>query len=535
MNPFLQIVEHVKVVWGRLTTGQRVVMVSVVSAAIVALVLIVQFAGRPEYVTLFSGLPEQESGKVVEYLEEQRIPYKLENGGRSIKVERKDMYKVRIQLAQEGVPADGMTGYEIFDETNLGMSEFVQKLNFRRALEGELSRTIESLDEVEKARVHIVIPEPALFREAEEPTTASVAIRLRTRLNQDQVYGVAHLVASSVEGLMVENITIVDGKGNVLSDLQERDPAMAMTSTQMELKHSVEEKLRAKVESMLDRLLGKDNSIVRVSVDLDLSRQEVSSETFDPDRVAIRSEETVETTSNSTEQRVFNPADPALAPLGADATSEENSTITNYEVSRTQSHTVRNGGGIQRVTASVLVDGKYVPITDQEGTIVEQYEPRTDEEMQRITMAVRNALGLDDTRGDNLSVQNIMFQVDEKEPEGPTLLEWFMQNWYEITRNLLLAIAVLGALFYVTTLLKRSSKAAAAIYERQLAAIPESSGQLALPEAQSAKAQRLSLPDIEDDLPPEVIEANQLQEQLVDFVNEKPDVAARLVKTWLMS
>ncbi len=535
MNPFLQILEHIKSIWSRLTMTQRLVIIGVVTGAVVIMASVVHFAGRPEYVTLFSGLPEEESGKVVEYLEEQGVNYILENGGHTIKVQRQDMYKSRIQLAQEGIPSDGITGYEIFDQTNLGMSEFVQKLNFRRALEGELGRTIESLSEVDKARVHIVIPEAALFREEQEPTTASVALRLRTHIDQSQVNGIAHLVASSVQGLDVENITIIDGKGNVLSNLQSRDEVMAMTASQLQLKHTVEENLGKKVETMLDGLLGKDKAIVRVAVDLDMSRQEINSESFDPDRVAIRSEESVEVQSNTTEQRTFNPADPNLAPLGANSNSTENSVITNYEVSRTQSHTVKNGGGIHRISASVLVDGTYAVVTDADGNSVEEYRPRTTEEMQRISQAVRTALGMDETRGDELSVENIQFQMDEREFEEGGILEWLKENWYDLVRNLVLAIAVLGALFYVTNLLKRSSKAAAAMYERQLAAIPETSGRLALPEVEGVRAQRLALPDIEDDLPPEVVEANQLQQQLVDFVNEKPDVAARLIKTWLIN
>ncbi len=530
---FGQLGDQVKSVFRRLSIGQKVGLILVILIALGGIVGVVQWAGSPSFVQLFSNLPAEEAGRIVDWLSENKIAYKLEQGGSRILIPKDKVYDARIRLAQEGLPSSRSTGYEIFDETNLGMSEFVQKLNYRRALEGELSRTIEELDEVNSARVHIVIPEPALFREKEKPTTASIALRLKGTLNERQTVGISHLVASAVEGLEVENVTIVDSRGNVLTDFDSRDPLMALSSTQLELKERVEERMNNKVASMLESLLGPDKSIVRISADLDFSRSEVTSEQYDPESAAIRSEETIETTQTETEQDQPNPTDPNLPPLGKTASTSEANAITNYEISKTMSHTVSNTGGIKRISASVLVDGSYESIVADDGTITEEYTPRTADELDRITIAVRNALGIDEQRGDQLSVQNVAFQAPRIDfiAEGG-ILDWFKRNWYSILQQLLMIAAVIGILMYIHNLVRKSAQAQQVYQERRLAMLPGARG--ALPSAEGEAAGRLALPEIDSETPQEVLEANQLQERLVEFVEDKPETAARLLKTWLV-
>ncbi|MBD3165590.1 flagellar M-ring protein FliF, partial [bacterium] len=432
----------------------------------------------------------------------------------------------------EGIPAATHHGYEIFDDTNLGMSEFVQKLNFRRALEGELSRTITELDEVESARVHIVIPEPALFREKENPPTASVAVKLRSTLGAQQVAGIEHLIASAVEGLDRENVTIVDSQGNVLSRLQDRDPLMALTATQIELKQAVEHNLGVKVKSMLEELLGPNKAIVRVAADLDFSRSEVTKEEFDPEATAVRSEESLETVKQTTDNVQPNP-EQGQPPLEESDNITETNNITNFEVSKTTSHIVTQAGGLKRISASVMIDGTYQTVTDQDGNESTQYVGRTQEEVDQITQAVRTALGFDQQRGDEVTVINVPFHVPEVE-EGPGgFVYWIQTYWYELLKNIVLGAAVIGVLIYLRNLLQKSSDAAKAMMERRLAAMPGTRG--ALPGASGEGGQPLALPDIDSELPDEVLEQQQLQQRITDFVLEQPETAARLLKTWLVS
>ncbi len=529
---FSQFGEQFGTVFGHLTFSQKIITLLVAVGAIAGIFGIVHWASQPDYVTLFSNLPSEEAGRVVDWLTEQNIEYKLEQGGSSILVPRAIVYDARIRLAQEGMPSARMTGYEIFDETNLGMSEFVQQLNYRRALEGELARTIEELDEVDMARVHIVIPEEALFRDQENPTTASITLRLRTPLRDSQVNGIAHLLASSVEGLMTENVTIVDSRGNILSRIQDRDPLLALTATQLELRESVEASLTAKVETMLDQLLGPDKAIVRVSADLDFSRNETTREEYDPEMTAVRSEESIETTTTSNDQTQTNPLDPTQPPLGNTANTSEINNITNYEVTRTTSHTLSQAGGISRLSASVIIDGTYTTVVGEDGTETEQYVERTPQEINQITQVVRTALGVNDQRGDEVTVISSPFHSPEIEPMPNGFVYWLQSHWLDILRQLLIAAAVLGALAYLRNLLQRSSDAARAMMEKQLASVP---GYVhgALPSAHGEGGQPLALPDIDSEMSAEVLEAQQLQQRITDFATEQPDVAARLLKTWL--
>ncbi len=532
-NMFGTIGERFANVFANMSSSQKLTLIIVVVVGLAGIIGVVHWASSPDYVPLFSNLPPADAGKIVDWLTDNKIPYRLEQNGSRILVPRGNQYDARIKLAQEGLPNQHNTGYEIFDKTNLGMSEFVQKLNFRRALEGELARTIETLDQVTEARVHIVIPEPALFREKEKPPTASVALKLNNKLTENQVTGISHLIASSVEGLETENITIIDSRGNVLTNLTESNPMMAMSTTQLQLKQNMEQNLTDKVGTMLDRMLGPDKSIVRVAVDLDFTQSEVSSEVYDPDQTAVRSEEIVENSRQQQDQNQVNPVDATQPPLGQSDVTNESNTITNYEVSKTTTNTSTQGGGLKRISASVVVDGVYEPATTAGGGQGElQYRDRTPQELDAIRNVVQGALGFDENRGDQISVITMAFQEPADVIPKPSLWEWLRTNGMSILRNVLLGGAVLGLLFYLRNLLQRTGQAARESWERRLAALPTGRG--ALPGAIGGVEERLALPDIDSELPPEVMEANQLQEQIIDFATEKPEVAARLLKTWLV-
>jgi len=288
--------------WTSKDNASKVIFGAVGVAATVALIVSFVFILRPNYETLYLGLDTQEAGQVVEKLKEYKVPYKFENGGTTIAVPRKDIYDVRLRLASEGLPKSGSLGYEILDESKLGMTEFLQKINYRRALEGELAKSISGLKCVRAARVHIVIPEARLFREDKLDATASIVLSLSRAggISENQVEGILYLVSSSVEGLNPENVTILDSSGRMLSSKKNSSKLGALSSTQYDLKKNVEEYLEGKALSILDPVMGRGQSIVKITAQLNFEQVEQTIENYDSDNPAVRSEE--KTTESSTEE-----------------------------------------------------------------------------------------------------------------------------------------------------------------------------------------------------------------------------------------
>ncbi|HPI33111.1 MAG TPA: flagellar basal-body MS-ring/collar protein FliF, partial [candidate division Zixibacteria bacterium] len=288
---------------GRLSPGQVMMLLGIAAGAIVGTILLVGWVNTVTYARLYSDVDEAEAGEVVAYLNDNKIPYELSDGGRTIAVPSDQVYKTRIALASEGLPRNGNIGYSIFDKNNLGMTDFLQNLNFRRALEGELTRTIMQLSEVQAARVHIVMPSDRLFKQDQKQATASVVLKLRSGgLTKQQINGISHLVAASVEGLRPENISIVDYDGNLLSSGQPTDELAGLTASQLDVRKQAETYLEHKAQSMLDDVLGPGRSVIRVTAELDFNQTERTSETYDANQPAVRSEERTKQTNASTDK-----------------------------------------------------------------------------------------------------------------------------------------------------------------------------------------------------------------------------------------
>lgn len=362
----------------KLSLAQKIVLFGVTFAVLFGLIYIaIQTSTKVEYATLFTQLEPTEAGKIVEKLKEKKIPYKLEDNGTTILVDKNKVYDTRISIAAEGLPESGIVGYEIFDKTNLGMSEFVQKLNYRRALEGELAKTINSLNGVKKARVHIVIPEKALFEKDQKQPTASVTLQLAGEnvLSRLDIRGIQNLVASSVEGLAPNNVTVVDHRGRIISE-SEVDPnsVLGKTQTQHEQQIRVEQYLTNKVQSLLDGVLGPGNSEVRVSAELDFTQIEKTITDYNPDRQVVRSEQT-NTQNAKTVDSLQYPA--------PNRTVENSSTITNYEIPQTIEKIVNGVGTIKRITVGALINGTY-KVVEKDGKKQIEYIPRSEEEIKKI-------------------------------------------------------------------------------------------------------------------------------------------------------
>jgi flagellar M-ring protein FliF len=462
--------------WANLTPSQRLMIVGTAGAVIVAVIVGGVLASRAGYSTLYSGLGPEEAGLVVAELDSRKVPYRITGGGSSIQVPTSQVYSTRISLASEGLPRSGTVGFEIFDGNLFGMTDFLQKVNYRRALEGELAKTISQMQEVDGVRVHIVIPERPLFKEDEQPATASVVLKTNPArsLTSRQVEGIAYLVASSVEGLEPSRVTILDSRGTLMS--RGFPEAGGGPSNQLELSQSVESYLENKAQTLLDEVLGPGRSVVRVSAVLNFRRIESSTETYDPETAVVRSEERNETTAGETGDR-------------------SETSVTNYEMGRTVESIANEVGNIEKLSVAVMVDGKYEETTDQYGEVTKNFVARTPAELQTLAGIVRSAVGVDDRRGDYFEIATIAFDRTYLEDQERGMEKFMkMQFYMSIARKALYGAAVLFAIFMIIKLIKRAARAMEEASKALPQAAPRMQHQVPLAQPGAEKASRSPAP-----------------------------------------
>jgi flagellar M-ring protein FliF len=510
MDFIRQSYEHFSTVIRNMSGSQMVLVVSLVAAIIVAGLFLFGVFKSVTYVTLYSDLDNAATSEILDRLEEMGVDYQISEGGSAVKVPSGDVYKARIKLAALGLPKSGTVGYSIFDKTNLGMTEFLQKVNYRRALEGELARSVMELADVEAARVHVVIPEEKLFEEDKQPATASVLVKLTAggTLSKRQIKGISHLIASSVEGLSPENISIVDYEGNLLTRAGGGDDLAALSSTQLELRQNVERYLESKAQTLLDNSVGMNRSIVRVTAELDFDQVERTKEIYDPDNLAIRSEE-------RTEESKSDASSSALDSSEANNQSTTESSVTNYEVNRTVERVVNSVGGIKKLTIAVIVDGNYEPIAGEDGEETLQYQPRSEDELNRFASIVKNAVGFDETRDDKMEILSMQFDNSDFEEQQRRLDEVAVRSFYMETGKKVLM--VLGGIFLFFYGKKKLKKVGKAIIQYMPPLPPPPAPPPPPPE------------------PPVVVQPQRtrLVDQMKKAAEDKPDEIARVIRTMM--
>jgi flagellar M-ring protein FliF len=379
----------------------------------------------PEMTPLFTNLTLDDSAAVAKELDREGVPYQLRGDGNVILVAKDRVARLRMQLAQSGLPKGGGVGYEIFDRTDaLGTTSFVQNINAVRALEGELSRTIRALDRVQDARVHLVMPERPLFSRDKVEPSASIVLRVRGALEPTQVRAIRHLVASAVNGLRPQRISIVDEAGNLLADGAADDSGAGDVGAD-ERKVAFEKRLRQQIEQIVTSVVGPGHARVQLTADFDFNRVTETSDKYDPNGRVVRSSQTREETSansapNANQVTVGNEIPQGLPRQGANGESggsprdesRKSEEIVNYEISKTTKTEISEGGRINRISVAVLVDGTYAK--NNKGDVV--YNPRTKEEIDQIAALVRSAIGFDQKRGDQVEVVNLRFAEAAPQP-----------------------------------------------------------------------------------------------------------------------
>lgn len=432
--------------------------------------------GREEMTALYSGLDMKDSATIVEELEKAAVPYELVAGGSQIMVPTDRVLRLRMQMAQQGLPDNGnIVGYEIFDNSDkLGTSNFVHNVNMLRALEGELARTISSFDKVDNARVHLVLPKRELFSRERQTPSASVIITMRggNEMNKGEIAAVRNLVASAVPELEVNQVTVVDSKGKMLARGGDENDLGMMADAAAEYRVGYERRTRDQIEAMLEKILGYGRVRAEVTADINFDRVVTNSETFDPEGQVARSVQNTEEQENSKERNLEDNVSvgnqlPDASVDNSGTLSEMNRSrldeITNFEISKVVENHIRETGNVNRLSIAVLVDGIYN--RDAEGNLV--YQPRNEDELAKIATLVRGAVGYDESRGDVVEIVNMQFsERPDMEVEGP--FDWLKQDMEGIIQTLVIGIvAILAILLIIRPIVNRVIEVSAEAKEEE--------------------------------------------------------------------
>lgn len=531
--------------FGPLSNAQRAMFVGLVIVIISIIGAVFFWAQKEDQSLLFGSLQPEAAQEIVAELKKKGVSYKLNEGGQAIYVPSNKVHELRLDLAQLGSNYSDIKGYELFDKNALGMTDFMQQVNKKRALEGELARSINSLDQVEFSRIHLVLPERSPFEDAKVEASASVILNLKKgkKLTQEQIGGITALIGGSVENLDPANVTVLDQAGNRLTDAMDDQSEFSFGATQMQLRQKTEAYLTDRGQTMLDRVLGAGNSIVRVSVEHDFDRIVRESDIIDPESRTIISEEKREQTNN----------DQVMEPVALDsrlpANQQRNGTVVvssndnksgtltrNYDVTRTKEMFEKTQGEIKHVSASVLLNYKKVMNQNEKGEALVTYEPYTSDEVQKFKDVVKLALGIQEKRGDELTIKQVEFfdRTFDMDANYFTNQPTFKQD---VLRWSLIAITFGLILFLINGMRKRvgiQDLNMVTNFEmgNELASAPEQSS---LPEG--ASDELLEEGEDQATLPKKVkskaILRTYNKEEIVDFVELKPAEAAQMVRALL--
>jgi flagellar M-ring protein FliF len=472
MNASLtRLVSQLVEIWKQLGPGQRLTLVAAGLLVAGGLAGVAVWSARTPYALLYGRLSDAEAAKVIAALEDAKVPYKIGPGSGSLYVPADKVHLMRMQLAGRGIPRGDGVGFEIFDKPNFGISDFVQRANYLRALQGELARTISQLDEVESARVMVVLPENRLLLDRDKQPTASVFVRLRGSgpLPPQAVQSIRFLVANAVEGLKPNRVTVVDNFGNVLSENTEDNSLPGLTTAQLAARRELEQYLARKAQDMLERILGPGQAVVRVSAEINFDTLTRTEERYDPDSQVIRTQtKNDENTDSITSTPVTpvgisantapetNTAATAATPVTNTRNRKTTSTVE-YEFGKTISSLTQTAGGIKRLSAAVTLAARV------EGTGADRrVVPRSPEEIEKIRRMVADALGIvmgpDNPRGDSLTVEELPFEDQftrdwVRELDRQQRLEF----WWSLVRQLGYPLLAVAALVVLWRLLQRSS------------------------------------------------------------------------------
>lgn len=529
-SPLSDFTGRLQNVWGGMNQGQKMLFILLTTVLVAGIATVFLYSGKPDYAPVFSSSDPAESGKVVDSLKELGIPYRLSQGGTRVEVPQDRVYEARMQLAQKGLPSKG-SGFELLDKNTFGLTSFLQKVNYQRALQGEIERTIMQLEGVEGARVHLVIPEDKLFSEEAKEPTASVVVKLRpgATLRDIQVQAIANLVANSVEGLSPERVAILDDRGNILASgtggASDIVSVANLTATQLQMKKEIEETLTRQIQSMLEGALGYRQAVVRVNADLDFERREGEKEIYEPvaggEGIVRSTQEVEEKYQGSAPLAGGKPGVSSNIPVyGGESTSKQENnynrreSTTNYEMNRILERFTSSPGKIKKLSVAVLVDSNL-----------------PQEAVEKVRKVVQAAAGIDPGRGDIIMVEALPFNRSMEEEEAKILASQKLMNLLELLVKYGI-IAFLILLFYslgkkILVAAVTPEEVTAEVYEEEekertyMEEIEPVTPSLARPiELSPEERMKLEL-------------QRKMEEEIKKLVETNPEDATKLVRSWL--
>lgn len=520
----LKIYQQLSEIIKNLTLRQKIIIGSSAAVLIIGLVVLILLAGRPHYSPLYTNLNSEDAAAIVNKLKELNVPYQLADAGSTILVPSEKVYELRLQLASAGLPQGGGVGFEIFDRTSYTITEMVQKVNYRRALEGELARTISQFDQIERAKVHLAIPSPELYIEEEKEPTASVVLKLKPgkTLSEEQIRGIIHLVSRSVEGLKMENIDVIDFKGNVLSEavtLGKPTAEKKLTLTQMEAERNYENYLKKEIQSMLEKILGPNKAVARVKATLNFDERKIESESYQPvvgKEGIVRSEQSTREDFQGTgnipggvpgvESNI--PGYQQVSPTTGRYKREE--ATVNYEINKSVEQRIVAPGKVERLSVAVVVDSKDL----------------TPQRVEEIRRAVIAAGGLDLKRGDQISVESMPFSTELFEERKKEEQQYFRYRLYLLIAGIVLTLSLVTLLYF--SLRPEKVKVEEFIPTEPL---PVEKLEEKIPE----KIPPEEIPP--EELSPEALERKrkqQIREEVEMWVKQKPQEIANIIRGWIL-
>jgi flagellar M-ring protein FliF len=458
MDSIVQLLTKLWQGFNSLSSGRKISVFAVVLITAASIVLMVYLTNQVEYRVLFSNLSAEDAGHIVAKLNEKKMPYQISSSGNAVSVPADKVSELRLELAAAGLPQGSGVGFEIFDNKTLGATEFEQQLNYRRALQGELARTINGLDEIQSSRVHIALPKDSLFSDQQKKPTASVTLKLKSgkTIRPGQIEGIVHLVASSIEGMNPEDVMVVDSKGTILSANRNESKLSKMSSSQVDFQRNTEKDLSSRIQSMLENVVGKGKAVVRVTAELDFRVMQKTEESYDAEAPVVRS---VQRNSEKIN---------AVGKTGAVSENPEKEKldeVVNYEINKVVNRTVMPVGETKKLSIAVLVDGTYKK--NEKGETV--YQPRAKNEIESLEDLVRKSAGFNAQRGDQVVVTNMPFGKDEvEEAEKPSLKER-VETFTPLLGYIAIVVAVIFILLFVVRPLIRNILTAAPVPAKQLA------------------------------------------------------------------
>ena len=515
-----------------LSQGQKVAALVLTTVTIGSVLAMSFWVKTPDLQLLYANLSEKDASAIVDNLKTQNIPYELSNQGKTIRVPSNQVHEVRLKMASEGLPEGSEVGLEIFDKTALGMTDFIQKLNYQRALQGELARTIKTLDSISSARVHLVIPKQTLFIREKAKGKASVTIKTNAgrTLSQHQVQGIIHLISSSVEGITADNVVVVDDKGRLLSGSQSAHAGAARSSSNYQHQRKVEKEFEKTILAMLEDALGEGMIIARVTADLDFEKNDQTEEIYDPESQVVRSQQT------ATESVVG--ATPAGGVIGVQAqlpagqneggagTSsqpskrDKNNSVLNYEINKITRIVSKPIGIIKKLSVAVMVDG--VMAENEAGET--EYKARTKEEMEQYLQLVQSAVGYNQERGDQIKVENVKFDrttelLRAKELEREKQIDLAFQ----------VGKYILGLIFVILFFTKVIKPMIAWMTTSVAPEEEETEEEKVAGMSEAQKLEEEEMQRLEEGL----ASASEMRKSVLDFITKDPKYTSAVVRKWL--